>query len=285
MSKSPYDMTHINYKNLRERMSETSKGFWKVQSIHKITEKLKNRYNQKDYIILKTIKKPPIKTPPFILFEHEEKNQKMKKKLENQKNNSCGRLTVKNFFITSEKTNKKKLLEQSEKAKILYNKIYGSFSYEPYLYNEFQFLSLQKERLLPRKFNDVIKDCMALREYKNFINNMKKTKDENNMTLEKKDNSKRKSMTVISTRNIRKNFLGNFIDETSLGSDINNNKDLNKSNNLIRHNKCFSMKNIRNMKQMQRGTANKIIRNFPPININSKIKMNNPKTFYKKILK
>ena len=33
------NMTHINYKNVKERMTETNKGFWKVQLIHKLTTK------------------------------------------------------------------------------------------------------------------------------------------------------------------------------------------------------------------------------------------------------
>jgi len=250
MSLSTYDMTHINYKNIRERMSKTNKGFWKVQSIHKLATKLKMRYNPKDYIILKTIQKSAPKIPPFILFRHEEKNAKKQKKFENQKNNSCGRLTVQNFFITGNEKNIKDIKEKAEKTKILFNKVYGNFDYEPYLYNEFQFLYLQKEkRLLPRKFKDVVKDCIALREYKNYINKLKKTKDENNMIQnEEIHTNNKKSMTVICKRNlsdteILNNVFGENKNEDSIMSD-NNIKNLNNSN-FMKDIDYSSMKNIR----------------------------------------
>lgn len=289
MLPSTYDMTHINYKNVKERMSETSKGFWKVQSIHKLTTKLKMRYNPKDYIILKTIKKPPPKIPPFILFEHEEKLPKKKKKLENQKNNSCGRLTVQNFFITERKKDKYKK-DAAEKNKTLFNKIYGNFTYEPYLYNEFQFFCLKREqRLLPRKFKDVVKDCIALREYKNYINNLQKVRGEqkvNNLTqneINKNDifTNNKKSMTLICKRNlsdneILDNVFGENKNEESILSD-NNIKNL-SSNKFMKEKSSkssASMKNIRNnyflIKSKTEKYQNKI--NLPQLNIKKKFKM------------
>ena len=291
MIPSTYDMTHINYKNVKERMSETSKGFWKVQSIHKLTTKLKMRYNPKDYIILKTIKKPPQKIPPFILFEHEEKMPKKQKKLENQKNNSCGRLTAQNFFITENKKDKYKK-EIAEKNKTLFNKIYGRFTYEPFLYNEFQFFCLKRDqRLLPRKFKDVVKDCIALREYKNYINSLQRVRG---VQDEKKVNSitqneinkneiftnNKKSMTVICKRNLSDNeILDNvFGDNRNEESILSDNNIKNLSNNKLKEKSSkssASMKNIRNnyflIKSKTDKYQDKI--NLPKLNIKKKFKM------------
>ena len=281
MSTSNYNMTHINYKNLKERMSETSKGFWKVQSIHKLTTQLKMRYNPKDYIILKTIKKPPPKIPPFILFEHEVKKHK---NLENQKNNSCGRLTVQNFFITgNEKI--KEIKEKKDKEKTLFNKLYGNFSYEPYLYNEFQFFFLKREkRLLPRRFKDVLKDCIAFREYKNYLNNLQKIKDEKNMTQKELNNNEskinnKKSMTMICRRNyndneIINNIFGENKNDFSIISD-NNNNDLNYSK-ILKENSSSSMKNIRNdgIKLKSKKIKIKKKKNLPSLFKRKKLKKN-----------
>lgn len=251
MLSSNYDMTHINYQNLKDRMSETSKGFWKVQSIHRLTTKLKIRYNPKDFIILKTIKKPPPKIPPFIYFQHEE--SPIKKKF--QKNNSCGSLTVQNFFITGTERNKI-LREKEEKNKTLLNKIYGKFSYEPFLYNDFQFFCLNKEkRLLPRKFKDVVKDCIALREYKKYINNLQKKKAKNNITqsvFTKNDiqTSNKNSMTIICKRNLNDNEILNnvFGEHKNEYSNLSENNIINLNSKYLKDKKCLSLKNIKNNK-------------------------------------
>ena len=281
MSISSYDMTHTNYKNIRERMSETNKGFWKVQSIHKLTTRLKTRYNPKDFIILKTIKKPPPKIPPFIFFKREEKSSKNPKKLKNQKNNSCGTLTVQHFFITgNERKNKQiKEKEKDEKTKSLFNKVYGKFVYEPFLYNEFQFLYLQKEkRLLPRKFKDVLKDCIALREYKNYINNLKKTKNENNMIQnEEMHTNNKKSMTLICKKNlsdngILDNTLEKIINEDSISINSND-KNLNKK--VMKNIDINTISNKTNNNNIIKPKI-KIIKNrisLPQINIKKKFKM------------
>ena len=278
MSISSYDMTHTNYKNIRERMSETNKGFWKVQSIHKLTTRLKTRYNPKDFIILKTIKKPPPKIPPFILFAHEE-NPKNPKKLKNQKNNSCGTLTVQRIFITGEEKKNKDIKEKNEKTKTLFHKVYGKFDYEPFLYNEFQFLYLQKEkRLLPRKFKDVLKDCIALREYKNYINNLKKTKNENNMIQnEEMHTNNKKSMTLICKKNlsdngILDNTLEKIINEDSISINSND-KNLNKK--VMKNIDINTISNKTNNNNIIKPKI-KIIKNrisLPQINIKKKFKM------------
>ncbi len=282
MLSSNYDMTHMNYKNVKERMSETSKGFWKVQSIHKLTAKLQLRYNPKDFIILKTIKRPPPKIPPFIFFEHEEKfPQKTHQKLENQKNISCGRFTMKNFFITGERN--RTIKEEEEKKNTLFNKIYGKFSYEPYLYNEFQFFCLKREkRLLPRRFKDVVKDCIAFREYKNYINNLRKTKDEKIMTSNdfKKNGihtNDKKSMTVISKKDFSDNeILNNVFGKKNEESNMsyNNIKNIN-SKRIEKEKSSSSMKNIRNGYKLIKSKMekNKDRISLPQLNIKKNFKM------------
>lgn len=243
------DMTHINYKNLKERMSETNKGFWKVQSIHKLNTKLKMRYNPKDFIILKGIKKPSQKIPSFISFIHEEQPLKKQKKLEKQKNHSCGQLTTNNIFITD---NIKKAIkkEKIEKIKNLFNTIYGKFIYEPYLYNELQFFSLQKEkRLLPRRFKDVVKDCIALREYRKYISSLQKMKDEKNMTENDVHNlhtNDKKSMTVIYKMNLNDEIMDNIFREyKNKDSILNDSKSKYLKNNKNMMHKKGSLINIR----------------------------------------
>ena len=282
MLSTNYDMTHINYQNLKDRMSETSKGFWKVQSIHRLTTKLKIKYNPKDYIILKTIKKPPPKIPPFIFFRHEESPKK--KKLENQKNNSCGSLTVQNFFITGTERNKI-LKEKEEKNKTLLNKIYGKFTYEPFLYNEFQFFCLKKEkRLLPRKFKDVVKDCIALREYKKYINNMQRKNLKNiiaqsefiNKEIQK---SNKNSMTVICKRNLSYNEILNnvFGEHKNEDSNLSETNIKNWNGKYLKEKKCFSLENIKTNK-FKFMIKSKIDKNkkrisLPKLNIKKKFKM------------
>ena len=61
MSKSPNDMTHINYKAVKERMTISNKGFWKVQSIQRLTTRLQNHYNPKRLYLIKNNTKASFK--------------------------------------------------------------------------------------------------------------------------------------------------------------------------------------------------------------------------------
>ena len=170
MSQLIKSMTHMHYNVSKTRMLESAKGFWRVKTIHTLTNRLKQGYNTKDFIILKTIKKPPLKVPSFISFEHT--SNRNFRNFENQKNNSSSNLRVDNFFITAnqKRLNKINLQKRKEELKVLYRKLFGQFKYEPLMYNNCQFFYLQKEqRLLPRKFKDVVKDCMAFQEYKSHI--------------------------------------------------------------------------------------------------------------------
>ena len=167
-----YKMTHINYKDLKERMSQILKGFWKVQSIHKLPSQPRIKINNKEYLLLKTIKNPK-QTPSFISFCHEEKNTKKIKKCKS----ACE--SNKNIFITS--NTKRKIINRNnnknQDLSCLFNKIYGKFTYEPSIYNEFQMFYLKRNKVYkPRKFKEVIKDCIAMNEYNNYLKNIQRSK-------------------------------------------------------------------------------------------------------------
>lgn len=274
-------MTHINYKNVKERMSESSKGFWKVQLIHKLTTKLSMRYNPKDFITLKTIKKPPQKLPSFITFEHSSK--RIKKLI--QKNKSCPKLISKDFFITVNKKNNEKVKIENEKLKTLYGKIYGKFNYEPFLYNELQFLYLLKEKnLRPRKFKEVVKDSIALKDYINYVSNLQRMKDANNMTDSCVNNRTRTIVYKMSPDN-NKFMNSNYDDYKNDFSIFNDNKIKYINENKFMNFKCSSMKNIRRNNQINIKSNSNTLNiknniNLPKIKIKSENKKNkNSKLF------
>ena len=271
MSNLINSMTHMNYEVSKSRMLESAKGYWKVKTIHKLTNRLNNRYNSKDFIILKTIKKPAPEAPSFISFEH--KTNRNIRNLENQKNNSSANMRVGNFFITGEtkRINNQKNKKKKEEIKIIFRKLYGQFKYEPFLYNDCQFFYLQKEqRFLPRKFKDVVKDCMAFQEYKNHIKFLQNNKNE---TSEKNKNSNNindiKNLSFAAKEPI--NYLNIF------------EKDINDKNvYLLKHKiikrKCFSSYDIREGKNkrdklLQSGDdKNDEIKKYPKIRIKSMYK-------------
>ena len=163
-------MPFTNYKNLKERMAEINKGFWKVQSIHKLSTKLSHRFNTKDFIIMKTIQKSPKYVPPFISFSNESHKFKIttNKSIKIKKNYK----ERKNFFLTNESQNKinETINAKKEKNKKLYLNLYKNFPYEPFLYNELQFIYLQgNNKIIPRKFNEVVKDCFLMDKYNKFM--------------------------------------------------------------------------------------------------------------------
>ena len=80
MSKSANDMPHMNYKIVKDRMLESSKGFWKVKSIHTLISRLQTKYNPNDFLILNKIKRPDPKLPSFIRLEHGFNRKNRKKK-------------------------------------------------------------------------------------------------------------------------------------------------------------------------------------------------------------
>ena len=215
-------MPFTNYKILKERMAEINKGFWKVQSIHKLTTKLSNRFSTKDFIIMKTIQRPKQNIPPFISFSNEShkltinNNKSMKLKTNNIMN--------KNIFITNkikEKINETKLKSKKEIRKNLYLNLYKNFPYEPYLYNELQFIYLQgSNKLIPRKFNEVIKDCFIMDNYKKLLN-----KKYNLSRLNVNNNSKSLSkFTFPSIQSNNYNIEDKFLKSISFERSINKRK-------------------------------------------------------------
>ena len=214
-------MPFTNYKILKKRMAEKNKGFWKVQSIHKLTTRLSQRFNTKDFIIMKIIQNNKKYIPPFISFSNESHkfNIKTNKSLkENYK-------LRKPFFITNEnkKTiNETKINAKKEISKKLYLNLYKDFPYEPYLYNELQFIYLQgNNKLIPRKFTEVIKDCFIMDKYNKFLKNKKLTLSKTQFL----NNSKSLSKYTLLT-----NKSNNYNSEDKYFKSINGERSINQSN-------------------------------------------------------
>lgn len=178
-------MPLTNYRILKEIMTEKNKGFWKVQSIHKLSTKLSHRFNAKDFILMKNIQRGNKFIPPFISFSNESKKLKvMEKRSITTQTNPYSNSKI---FMTNgeqENINLKKINTKREIKKRLYLDLFKDFPYEPYIYNELQFIYLQgKNKFIPRKFNEVVKDCFIMDKYNKYIINKKnsafKTNDSN----------------------------------------------------------------------------------------------------------
>ena len=222
---SEENKSHSNYNFIKQRMSEKSKGFWKVKAISILTKRLQKKYNAKDFIYLKTLSKPKYIIPPFITFRH----MINKQLYDDLSNENIGGMSANNFFITGQTTKELERDINSDRKKSILKKIFGNFNYEPLLYNEYQIFSLERERrILPRKFNDVLKDAIAMMEYKKYIRKMQNMKDQISMT--KLYNSKyeyiiknKKSMTTLSRKNLSAselNYNSNSIKEENSFNDI-----------------------------------------------------------------
>ena len=161
-----------NYKILKERMLEKHKGYWKVQSIHKLKVKLSSKYKTQDYLMLKSIENSSSKyVPPFLSFSSDRINKKRINKI--NKNKLSFKPNI-NLFITNEDNKKcEKHNKHTERKKQLYINLYKDFSYEPHLYNKLQFIYMRgKDRTVPRKFTEVVKDCFIMDKYNKLLNNM-----------------------------------------------------------------------------------------------------------------
>ena len=162
-----------NYKIVKERMLEKNKGFWKVQSIHKLKLKLSTKYNTQDYLMLKVIQNSPKISPSFISFSNDTRYSQLFKKRLNKIKGKLSKKTQHNIFITNENQKKKEDSKYKEHQKQLYINFYKDFSYEPYLYNELQFIYLKgKDKMIPRKFSEVLKDCFIMDKYNKALNKM-----------------------------------------------------------------------------------------------------------------
>ena len=169
-----YKMHFRNYKFLKHRMLEKHKGFWKAQSVHKLELKLSKKFNTKDFLMLKTIQNSPKYIPTFISFsKNKDKSELEKEKLIKIREN-LPQTTKHKLFITNKKQKRSENLKYKERKKHLYINLYKDFSYEPFLYNELQFIYLiGKDKTVPRKFNEVLKDCLIMDKYNNLLKNMK----------------------------------------------------------------------------------------------------------------
>ena len=197
-------MPLTRYKSLKERLAEINKGFWKVQSIHKLSTKLSNKFNTKDFIIMKTIQKTPNYIPPFITFSNESKKNRLKInnseriKLKQKENKNNLFLTIQN----RKKRSETRIKTTKENKKKLFLNLYKNFPYEPFLYNELQFIYLQgSNKLIPRKFNEVVKDCFIMDKY----NKLLKKSRYNILNPIKNSNSDTSKFTLISNKSKNKN--------------------------------------------------------------------------------
>ena len=160
------------YKLLKERMLEKNKGFWKVQSIHKLKLKLSSKFNAKDFLMLKTIQNTTKTIPQFISFSNDSRYSNLHKKqlISIKKKLTPG--PEHNIFLTSENQKKIEDLKYKERKKQLYINLYKDYSYEPYLYNKIQFIYLRgRDTIIPRKFNEVLKDCFIMDKYNKLLQN------------------------------------------------------------------------------------------------------------------
>ena len=166
-------MPATNYKILKDRMVEKNKGFWKVQSIHKLETKLSTKFNTKDYILMKYFQRTQKDIPSFISFANMSKKIGVKEKRSVKIQTNLE--SHKNIFLTNE--NKRHINDKKNKKEIkkkLYLNLYKNFPYEPYLYNELQFIYLKgSNKLIPRKFNEVVKDCFIMDKYNKYLLNKK----------------------------------------------------------------------------------------------------------------
>ena len=233
-------MPLTNYRILKEIMTEKNKGFWKVQSIHKLSTKLSHRFNAKDFILMKNIQRGNKFIPPFISFSNESKKIKLmdKRSIKTQTNHGSNI----NIFMTNENQNKiniKKIITQKENKKKLYLNLYKNFPYEPYIYNELYFIYLQgNNKIIPRKFNEVVKDCFMMDRYNKYLKNKK-----NKMYK------------------------------------INNSTNINISNNYIKSQNSFNEDDIRIKTISAEGRLNKF-KIKKKLNFNTKIKNNYSNTIY-----
>lgn len=158
--------SQINFEKLRKIIDLKSKGYWRVRSLDKLNKKIiKNNTDIKEVLRMKKkIEKIVPKPPPF--FKVQQCSRTILPKLQIPKVNSQP-----NFFITvhtfpKEKNKKKK---DNEKDSIG-SKIFRNFPHEPYLYNNLPFFAIcTYKNNLPRKFNEVVRECRRMQEYEKFL--------------------------------------------------------------------------------------------------------------------
>lgn len=158
--------SQLNFEKLRKIIDLKSKGYWRVKSLDKLNKKiLKNNTDIKEALRLKKkIEKIVPKAPPF--FKVQQCTRTILPKLQIPKVNSQP-----NFFITVHTfpKNKKKKKKDNEKD-LIDSTIFRNFPHEPYLYNNLPFFAIcTYKNNLPRKFNEVVRECRKMQEYEKFL--------------------------------------------------------------------------------------------------------------------
>ncbi len=142
---------------------------------------------------MQNIKPKQIRIPQFIKFMKEDSDLcSLDKRNSLSHRKAISTLTDQNFFITNEHINHemrvRKKFESYEKVQEnMFNTFYRHFPYEPEIYNEMQFIYLNgNSRLIPRKFNEVIKDCNEIEKYNKYMKRKNKLSDrKENQNFEK----------------------------------------------------------------------------------------------------
>ena len=172
-----------NYRKFKERILEKNKGFWRVQSIHKLELKLSSRFNVKDFLMLKNIQSRSRFSPSFISFSNDNRYSNLNKKRLIKLKDKLSHKTENNIFITNENQKKEEDPQYKNKKKQIYLSFYKNFSYEPFMYNELPFIYMRgKDQTVPRKFSEVLKDCLIMDKYNKAL------MDINYKTLNSNDN-------------------------------------------------------------------------------------------------
>ena len=228
-----------NYRILKGRMIEKNKGFWKVQSIHKLKLKLSSRFNTKDYLILKTIDHSSKSTPPFITFTSDNRYSNLNKKRLIKIKDKLPYKYNKNFFITNENLKREEEPKIKNKKRQIYVSFYKNFSYEPFLYNELPFIYMKgKYKTFPRKFNEVLKDSIIMKQYNEFLKDINYNTFSSNSTIKNnyderfERNNYKLSNTKLTDSNLDNNFEISSLFSKKKKNDINFFDNNNNKHNL-----------------------------------------------------
>ena len=177
-----------NYRIFKDRILEKNKGFWRVQSIHKLEVKLSSRFNVKNFLMLKNIQSRSRFSPSFISFSNDNRYSNLNKKRLIKLKDKLSHKTENNIFITNENQKKEEDPQYKNKKRQIYLSFYKNFSYEPFMYNELPFIYMRgKDKTVPRKFSEVLKDCLIMDKYNKAL------MDINYMTLNSNDNKDKNS--------------------------------------------------------------------------------------------
>ena len=236
------------YKILKERILEKHKGYWKAQSIHKLKLKLSSKYSIKDYIMLKSIDTSPKYIPSFISFSNNSNRSKInKKRLIKIKDKLSLKPNI-NLFITNENQKREEDSTNKLHKKQLYLNLYKDFSYEPYIYNELQFIYLKgKDKIAPRKFSEVLKDCLIMDKYNKLIKTMNyNTNNSHSHISIDNEGNKVFDNNIKITESNNFNNIKNLKESKILGEKTKDIKEIKNSTYKSKNNLKINIKNLSN---------------------------------------